>query len=61
MWYFYDVCYQKHFIYIIANIDECAGVNCNNGTCVDGIAEYTCSCNAGFEGDACQSMCDHLK
>ena len=48
--------YQNTLCLISVNIDECEGVNCNDGTCVDGIAEYTCSCDAGFEGDACEGM-----
>jgi len=28
------------------DIDDCAGAECaNNGTCVDGVAEYTCLCS----------------
>ena len=48
--------YQNTLGLISVNIDECEGVNCNDGTCVDGIAEYSCSCDAGFEGDACEGM-----
>lgn len=34
-------------------MDECASAPClNNGTCVDGIAEYSCLCGAGWEGKA---------
>ena len=33
------------------NIDECAiGNNCKNGLCNDGIANYTCECEEGWEG-----------
>ena len=32
------------------NIDECANSQCQNGACVDGIANYTCSCDAGWTG-----------
>jgi len=32
-----------------SNIDDCKDVDCLNGKCVDGIGEFTCSCNAGFE------------
>ena len=27
-------------------------------TCIDGIANYTCSCADGFEGDTCESNID---
>lgn len=29
-------------------------MNCHNGTCKDGINEYTCLCYPGFEGDHCE-------
>lgn len=33
------------------NIDECLlGNKCQNSVCVDGIANYTCECNVGWEG-----------
>lgn len=33
------------------DIDECIPKPClNNGTCVDGINGYTCSCSAAYEG-----------
>jgi uncharacterized protein YfaP (DUF2135 family) len=32
------------------NIDDCEGHSCgSNGRCVDGINEYTCDCESGFE------------
>ena len=27
-------------------------------TCIDGIANYTCSCADGYEGDTCESNID---
>ena len=37
------------------NIDECLPQPCLNGaTCVDGIAEFTCRCLPGYEGETCQ-------
>ena len=38
------------------NIDECVGVNCNNGTCVDGISSYHCSCNVNYTGSHCEDV-----
>lgn len=33
-----------------ANIDDCVGHSCGpRGTCVDGVQDYTCRCEAGFE------------
>lgn len=40
------------------NIDDCADVDCNNGTCVDGIASYICECASGFTGDLCEINID---
>ena len=36
------------------NIDDCAGVSCGHGTCVDGVNAYTCACEVGWVGDHCQ-------
>ena len=38
------------------NIDDCVGVNCNNGTCVDGISRYHCSCNLTYTGSHCEDV-----
>ena len=38
------------------NIDDCVGVNCNNGTCVDGISSYYCSCNVNYTGSHCEDV-----
>ena len=35
------------------NIDECAGDPCLHGTCIDGIADYSCQCDAGYLGRNC--------
>ena len=43
------------------NIDECASTPCqNDAVCNDGVAGYTCSCVAGYEGIHCESMPDLL-
>ena len=39
----------------ILDIDDCKNNPCrNNGTCVDGIAAYTCNCPVGFSGTDCE-------
>ena len=37
----------------VADVNDCAGNPCQNGAqCVDGVNSYTCTCAAGYEGDA---------
>ena len=36
------------------NIDECAVDPCVHGECKDGIAEYNCICEPGWEGKNCE-------
>ena len=33
------------------NIDDCRGINCNHGTCEDGVDEFTCRCDTGNVSD----------
>ena len=41
------------------DIDECEGDPCQNGgTCVDGVAEYTCLCQLGYTGHNCEQEID---
>ncbi|XP_075056136.1 coagulation factor X [Mixophyes fleayi] len=41
--------------------DQCIPNPCkNDGACKDGIAEYTCLCNAGFEGKQCETAIQKL-
>ena len=37
-------------------IDDCLNVNCNNGTCVDGVGTFTCECEAGYTGQFCVEL-----
>ena len=39
----------------IADIDDCDGINCNDGTCVDGVNDWQCECDSGFTGDLCET------
>ena len=51
----YEYWSEKLIGCFVADIDDCVGVNCNDGVCVDGIAEYECNCNKGYTGDHCQT------
>ena len=47
--YYYLYCY-------ISDIDYCLNVTCKNaGSCVDGIKNFTCSCQIGYTGDLCET------
>ena len=35
-------------------IDNCLNVNCNKGTCVDGVGTFTCECEAGYTRQFCE-------
>ena len=36
-------------------IDDCIGVDCGNGECVDGINSFSCACDPGFTGELCKT------
>ena len=40
---------------LFVDIDDCVGVSCGNGVCVDGIATHTCNCDTGFTGTNCET------
>ena len=41
---------------------ECLHQPCqNNATCKDGINQFSCQCQTGFEGDLCQNKTDFCK
>ena len=61
-WYYWRHCRSHAYSYNAncagerceVDVDECATAPCaNNGTCIDGIAEYTCVCSPGFRGVIC--------
>ena len=35
------------------NINDCLGVQCNNGTCKDLVGDFHCKCYGGYEGKYC--------
>ena len=46
----------KKTILSFSDIDDCANVTCrNDGTCVDGVNNFTCSCPVGYNGDFCET------
>ena len=36
-------------------VDDCIGVNCGNGQCVDGMDSFSCICAPDFTGERCQT------
>ncbi|XP_041474454.1 neurogenic locus Notch protein-like [Lytechinus variegatus] len=58
----YDTVCQIH-ISSPLDIDECASNPCQNGECTDDVYFFSCSCDAGWEGELCDqlipaSVCD---
>ena len=49
------VCVWHMSLYLVVDIDDCVGVDCGAGTCVDGVNTQTCDCDVGFTGDNCQT------
>lgn len=39
-----------------SNIDNCQPDPCHHGTCIDGIASYTCNCVPGYTGYRCENQ-----
>ena len=45
----------KHIVHF-TDIDDCKNNSCkNDGTCVDGVNDYTCKCATGYTGDNCET------
>lgn len=43
-------------------MDECLAQPCrNNGTCVDGVADFTCICRGGWKGKTCALRAGHCE
>lgn len=45
------------------DVDDCINNKCDYGVCVDGVSEYTCSCDQGWEGQFCNQgkSLNHIK
>ena len=44
------------YLYLFTDQDDCIEHECvNGGSCVDGVNEYTCNCQAGYTGQLCQT------
>lgn len=39
-----------------SNINNCQPDPCHHGTCIDGIASYTCNCEPGYTGYRCENQ-----
>ncbi len=37
------------------DIDECDSSPCHHDSCTDGINEYCCACDVGYDGDDCEN------
>ena len=45
---------KSFFCCFLSDTDDCDPYPCvNNGTCIDGVNNYTCACPSGFEGRNC--------
>ena len=42
-------------VFCVENCCEVVNVNCNNGTCIQGIGSITCVCEPGFTGTDCST------
>lgn len=40
------------------NVDDCSPDPCHHGTCLDGIASFSCACAPGFTGYRCELQLD---
>ncbi|KAI8512897.1 calcium ion binding [Branchiostoma belcheri] len=45
--------YNNKYALCAENTDDCLSSPCAHGTCTDGVASYTCSCENGWTGNNC--------
>ena len=43
------------FVFCFLDIDDCIGVDCGPGTCVDALNNHTCKCPTTYAGPKCES------
>lgn len=55
-------CFRNYTKNLFLDTDDCSPNPCrNNGTCIDGIADFNCECTNGWKGKTCSlkdSHCD---
>ena len=48
--------FQKLYLIKSTDINDCSPNRClNEGTCIDGVNSYSCSCVKGFNGTNCEN------
>ena len=47
-----DISITVYFLPLV-DINDCEGVNCNEGDCIDQVAGHFCECIMGYTGDVC--------
>ena len=40
-------------MYSLIDIDDCSDSPCTNGACTDLVADFKCTCDAGYTGKRC--------
>ena len=45
--------HKLQLMYFLIDIDDCSDSPCTNGTCTDLVADFSCTCDAGYTGKRC--------